>query len=557
MPRSLHGRHGPATLMAALAVTVASVGLWVGLDGTAHAADTIPAPDHTVVVVLENHPYDEIIGSADAPYLNSLKAGGADLTQSHAITHPSQPNYYALFSGSTQGVTDDTCVTPGFSSAPNLASEVVASGGTWASYNETLPSQGSTVCSSGDYAQKHSPWFGFSNVPTSSAKTMAQFPSDYTTLPKMSFVTPNLCSDMHNCSVATGDTWIKNNLGAYATWAAGHNSMLVVTFDEDDSLSGNRIPTLLYGQPVAPGSSTATAYTHYDLLRTLEDLAGTTAHAGQAATASDITGIWADAAAEAGPITSGLGTGKCVDVAGGGTANGTKVQLLTCDNTAAQRWTVGTDGTVRVFGKCLTAAGSGTAQGTKAQLYDCDQSGGQQWVALSGTGALMNKNAGRCLDSPSSSTADGTQLQLWDCNGTDAQRWILPAVRTGPVTSAFAGMCVDDKSSGTANGTPVQLWTCNGSAAQRVALPGDGSLQILGKCVATAGDGTGDHTKVELSTCDGGGGQKWVRTTGTGALVNPRSGRCLDVPGSATVDGTQLQLYHCNGTGAQRWTTPS
>lgn len=90
-----------------------------------------------------------------------------------------------------------------------------------------------------------------------------------------------------------------------------------------------------------------------------------------------------------------------------------------------------------------------------------------------------------------------------------------------------------------------------------VALPGDGSLQILGKCVATAGDGTGDHTKVELSTCDGGGGQKWVRTTGTGALVNPRSGRCLDVPGSATVDGTQLQLYHCNGSGAQRWTTPS
>ena len=160
-----------------------------------------------------------------------------------------------MFSGSTQGVTDDSCVTPGFSSAPNLASELIAAGKTWASYNETLPSQGSTTCSSGKYAQKHNPWFGFSNVPTSSAYTFAQFPTDYSTLPQVSFVTPNLCSDMHDCSVSTGDTWLKNNLGAYATWAKTHNSLLVVTFDEDNRLAGNKIPTVLYGQPVTPGSS--------------------------------------------------------------------------------------------------------------------------------------------------------------------------------------------------------------------------------------------------------------------------------------------------------------
>ncbi|MDT0461530.1 alkaline phosphatase family protein [Streptomyces gibsoniae] len=288
-------RRTRTAVASATALAAAAFGLWAGLGGEspAHAAGAVPTPDHVVVVVFENHAYSQVIGSSSAPYLNSLKSGGANLTQSYAETHPSQPNYFALFSGSTQGVTDDSCYTPGFSSAPNLASELIAAGRTWASYNETLPSQGSTTCSSGNYARKHNPWFGFSNVPTSSAKTFAQFPSDYSTLPQVSFVVPNLCSDMHDCSVSTGDTWLKNNLGAYATWAKTHNSLLVVTFDEDNRLSGNRIPTVLYGQPVTAGASSSTTYNHYDLLRTLEDSQGLTTHAGNAASGKDITGIWA------------------------------------------------------------------------------------------------------------------------------------------------------------------------------------------------------------------------------------------------------------------------
>lgn len=287
-------RRARTLVASATALAAAAIGLWTGLGGeSAHAAGVVPSPDHVVVVVFENHAYNQVIGSSSAPYINSLKSGGANLTQSYAITHPSQPNYFALFSGSTQGITDDSCYTPGFSSAPNLASEMIAAGRSWASYNETLPSQGSTTCSSGKYARKHNPWFGFSNVPTSSAKTFAQFPSDYSTLPQLSFVTPNLCSDMHDCSVSTGDTWLQNNLGAYATWAKTHNSLLVVTFDEDNRLSGNRIPTVLYGQPVTAGSSSSTTYNHYDLLRTLEDTQGLTSHAGNAASATDISGIWA------------------------------------------------------------------------------------------------------------------------------------------------------------------------------------------------------------------------------------------------------------------------
>ncbi|MGW8760975.1 alkaline phosphatase family protein [Streptomyces sp. NPDC055815] len=280
-------------LLSTLGLAAASIGLWAGFGGTSQAqtAATVPTPDHVVVVVFENHAYSQIIGSSSAPYINSLKAGGANLTQSYAETHPSQPNYFAMFSGSTQGITNDSCYTPGFSSAPNLASELIAAGKTWKSYNETLPSQGSTTCSSGKYARKHNPWFGFSNVPTSSAYTMAQFPTDYSTLPQVSFVVPNLCNDMHDCSVGTGDTWLKNNLGAYATWAKTHNSLLVVTFDEDNRFAGNRIATVLYGQQVVPGSTSSTTYNHYNLLRTIEDMYGT-AHAGQAANAAPITGIW-------------------------------------------------------------------------------------------------------------------------------------------------------------------------------------------------------------------------------------------------------------------------
>ncbi|MFD9390734.1 alkaline phosphatase family protein [Streptomyces sp. NPDC060000] len=289
---SQRNRRPLAALTGAVALTAASIGVWAATAPAAQAA-ALPTPDHVVVVVMENHAYSQVIGSSSAPYLNNtLKAGGADLTQSYGLTHPSEPNYYMLFSGSNQGRTDDSCVPVGSLSAPNLASELIAAGKTWASYNESLPSQGSTTCSSGNYAQKHNPWFGFSNVPTSTAKTMTQFPTDYTTLPKVSFVVPNLCSDMHDCSVSTGDTWIKNNLGAYATWAKTHNSILAVTFDEDNKLSGNRIPTVLYGQHVTPGSSSSTTYNHYNVLRTVEDLAGLSAHAGNAASASDITGIW-------------------------------------------------------------------------------------------------------------------------------------------------------------------------------------------------------------------------------------------------------------------------
>jgi glucosylceramidase len=116
--------------------------------------------------------------------------------------------------------------------------------------------------------------------------------------------------------------------------------------------------------------------------------------------------------------------GKCADVAGASSANGTAVQLYTCNGTSAQTWAVGTDGTVKSLGKCLDVAGASSANGTKVQIYDCNGTAAQQWTAGSG-GTLTS--LGKCLDAAGPSSADGTKLQLWDCTGGANQKWTLPA----------------------------------------------------------------------------------------------------------------------------------
>ncbi|WP_433887547.1 glycosyl hydrolase [Streptomyces sp. CA-111067] len=125
-----------------------------------------------------------------------------------------------------------------------------------------------------------------------------------------------------------------------------------------------------------------------------------------------------------GAIT-GVG-GKCVDVAGGSSTNGTAVQLYDCNNSTAQTWTVGTDGTIRALGKCLDVTGQGTANGTKIQLWDCNGSGAQQWQAQT-NGQLKNPQSGRYLDDPGGSTTNSTRLQIWDSNTNPWQIWHLPA----------------------------------------------------------------------------------------------------------------------------------
>jgi acid phosphatase len=238
----------------------------------------------------ENHSYSDIIGNtSQAPYFNKLASEGALLTSSYAVSHPSEPNYMALFGGSTFGLSSDACPTNEGSTA-NLGSELLAAQYTFKGYSEGLPSTGSTTCSSGKYARKHSPWVNFSNVPKSDSLPFTSFPTDYSTLPSLSFVIPNLSDDMHDGTITQADTWLNNNLSAYATWAQSNNSVLIVTWDEDDYTENNQIPTIVVGQPVKSGQYTENV-NHYNLLATLEQIYGVN-EVGNSSGAAVISDIW-------------------------------------------------------------------------------------------------------------------------------------------------------------------------------------------------------------------------------------------------------------------------
>jgi Phosphoesterase family len=255
-------------------------------------AVAMPAFRHIVLVIFENRGYGEVIGNSSAPYFNQLAARGANFTDFVAITHPSQPNYLALFSGSTQGTTSDSC--PHTFATPNLAQGLIAAGKTFTGYVDALPAAGATVCTSGNYARKHVPWVNFSNVPASATESFTRFPqtasASFSALPDFSFVVPDLCDDMHNCSVAVGDTWLSAHLGAYATWAKANDSLLIVTFDENDGAAGNIVPTIFAGAHVRPGNYSEHV-THYSTLRAIEAEYGLP-YDGAAASAAPITGIW-------------------------------------------------------------------------------------------------------------------------------------------------------------------------------------------------------------------------------------------------------------------------
>jgi phospholipase C len=265
----------------------------VGVDmmatSNSWASTTLPRPDHVVIVIEENHAYANIIGSSSAPYINALANSGANFTNSFAVTHPSEPNYLALFSGSTQRVVDDSC--PHTFSASNLGEELHGASLSFGGYSETMPSVGYTGCQyAGLYARKHNPWVNFTNVPSSDNLPWTSFPADYSSLPTVSIVVPNLQDDMHDGTVQQGDSWLKQHLDGYVQWAKTHNSLLIVTWDEDDGTVTNHIPTIMVGQMVKAGNYSETI-NHYSVLRTLEDMYGLS-HAGNSANAQPITDCW-------------------------------------------------------------------------------------------------------------------------------------------------------------------------------------------------------------------------------------------------------------------------
>lgn len=258
-----------------------------------HRTDT-NRPEHVIIVMEENHGYDQLIGSPNAPYINQLATGGALFTDAHGVTHPSQPNYLALYSGSLQGITDDKCLekeTPYHT--PNLGASLIKKGFTFKGFAQTMPSVGFMPCTYQHtkltngmlYARKHAPWVnwlgsGDNNIPASLSRPMTDFPTDFSDLPDVAFVIPDQDNDMHNigepgdsAAIRRGDNWLKANLSAYVEWAKTHNSVLILTFDEDDFQQVNHIPTIFVGEHIAPGKYPQ-HINHYTVLHTVESWFG-------------------------------------------------------------------------------------------------------------------------------------------------------------------------------------------------------------------------------------------------------------------------------------------
>ncbi len=263
----------------------------------------LPKYDHVVIVIEENKDYDQIVGNRDAPYINNvLIKEGANLTNMYAEEHFSEGNYFWLFSGSNQnvGFFDGTPEPKNNSAYPfktaNLGEELINNGYTFKGYSESLPAIGDTISKTKIYARKHVPWISFANIPqgktaaTSTNLQFKQFPSDFNKLPTISIVIPNLFNDMHsgkeNLRVSKGDKWLKMKLDKYYRWAKTHNSLLIITFDENSDkthYSGltdpanadhdirNRIPTIIAGAHIKHGNfPEGKGVSHVNILRTLE-----------------------------------------------------------------------------------------------------------------------------------------------------------------------------------------------------------------------------------------------------------------------------------------------
>lgn len=252
-----------------LAAVAAALGVFA-LLGAANAV-SVPRPAHTIVIVEENKTLAQIIGNGAAPFINTLAKRGALFTDAHGVTHPSLPNYLALFAGVTND-NGDGCPATGIApSAPNLGSELLAAHLTFAGYAEALPAEGSSVCAAGTYARKHAPWTMLRNVPRADSKAFSALPS-YNALPTVAFVIPDVDDDMHDGSIAQGDDWLQTHLTPLVNWAEKHDSLVVLTWDEGYDAS-NSIPTILFGPMVRPGRYGA-PIDHYNVLRTLEDAYG-------------------------------------------------------------------------------------------------------------------------------------------------------------------------------------------------------------------------------------------------------------------------------------------
>ena len=224
---------------------------------------------HVVWIVMENQGYT-VVGSPSAPYLNTLASACGLATQDYAASHPSLPNYIALTSGSTQGITDDAEPSQHILTVPSIFSQL---GTNWSALVESMPSRCDQV-TNGQYAARHNPAVYFQSLASSCPQNDVPLALPLNLSKKFTFIVPNVCNDMHSCSVTTGDQWLRRFVPAILATPQYQRGSLVlfITFDENDLQSSNRLPTLVIAPSVPRGLKVGVHFTHYSLLGTTESL---------------------------------------------------------------------------------------------------------------------------------------------------------------------------------------------------------------------------------------------------------------------------------------------
>jgi hypothetical protein len=259
------------------------------------AVPRVPPFDHAILVVFENKESGSVIGNRQAPAFNAYARRGARLTRYYGVTHPSLPNYLALVSGSTQGVTTN-CTDCSFS-ARSLADTIEAEGRTWKTYVEGLPAPGFLGPTDGRYAKKHNPFAYFRRIVDDPARRQRILPVTQLTvdlaageLPDFSLVVPDMCNSMHDCPVSVGDKWLRRTVPQLLTLP---RTVVFVLFDEGASRArgGGHIPAFVLGTAVRPRSRFTAVTSHYGVLRTIEE-AWALPFLGRSARVKPITGVW-------------------------------------------------------------------------------------------------------------------------------------------------------------------------------------------------------------------------------------------------------------------------
>ena len=280
-------------------LTFLSFGLAVAVVlSTSRALAATPAFSHVFIVVEENHSYSQVVGNPSMPYLNILINNYGLATQYFANGHPSLPNYIWLTSGSNDGISTDVC--PATVTQDNIVRHLDVAGVSWKAYEEDLPSVGFMGCSSGNYAARHDPLVYFSDVKNSSFDQknivpFTQFAVDLAnnSLPRYSFITPNLCNDAHDCALSVADAWLNTNIAPLLNtnmFQPGGDGVLIIVFDEgtDSTNGGGQIEWVIVGPKIKQGYRSATFYQHQNTLRLMLEGLGVTTFPQGAATASDM-----------------------------------------------------------------------------------------------------------------------------------------------------------------------------------------------------------------------------------------------------------------------------